>query len=148
MPDVLVMGAAIIRHGRVLAARRTVPADADGGWEFPGGKVEPGESPLEAVHREVREELGIGIELGRHVEGPLPGGAWPLGELYELYVWLAEVVDGTPAPIEDHDELRWLPIDDLYAVPWLPADRPIVELLESMFRSGTDDAVVKDTPKS
>ena len=51
-----------------------------------------------------------------------------------MLVWLAEVVEGTPAPIEDHDELRWLAIDDLRAVPWLPADLPIVEELEAMLR--------------
>jgi len=130
----------------LLSARRTEPPALAGGWEFPGGKVEPGESPLEAVHREVREELGISVVLGRHVPGPLPGGSWPLGDRYEMLVWLAEVVDGSPAPIEDHDELRWLPVDALYAVPWLPADLPIVERLESMFRSGRDgDGAVKGT---
>ena len=130
----------------LLSARRTEPSSLAGGWEFPGGKVEPGESPLEAVHREIREELGVGIALGRHVPGPLPGGSWPLGDRYEMLVWLAEVVDGSPAPIEDHDELRWLPVEGLYAVAWLPADLPIVERLESLFRAGPVDDVVRGTP--
>src|SRR5262245_65819442 len=96
----LVVGAALVdrldRPTRLLAARRTEPSALAGGWELPGGKVDPGESPLQAVHREVREELGVGIELGRHMAGPLPGGSWPVGERYEMFVWLAEVVEGTP----------------------------------------------------
>ncbi|MFZ2502533.1 MAG: NUDIX domain-containing protein, partial [Nocardioides sp.] len=59
----LVVGAAIIRSGRVLAARRVAPAEAAGRWEFPGGKVEPGESPAEAVCREVAEELGCQVRV-------------------------------------------------------------------------------------
>ena len=59
--DVLVVGAAVVRHGRVLATRRTHPPEAAGRWELPGGKVEPGEGPADAVVREVREELGCEV---------------------------------------------------------------------------------------
>ena len=146
----LVVGAAIVdsleRPTRMLAARRTEPVALAGGWELPGGKVDAGESPLSALHREVWEELGVRVAFGAHVPGPLPGATWPLGDRYEMLVWLAEVVEGTPAPIEDHDELRWLPLDGLYAVPWLPADLPIVDRLESLFRSRPPQSVVKDTP--
>lgn len=135
-PVRLVVGAAIVddlvRPTRLLSARRTEPAALAGGWELPGGKVDEGESPLSALHREVLEELGVRVELGAHLPGPLPGSTWPLGDRYEMLVWLAEVVEGTPAPIEDHDELRWLAIDDLRAVAWLPADLPIVEQLEAV----------------
>jgi 8-oxo-dGTP diphosphatase len=146
----LVVGAAIVdsleRPTRMLAARRTEPVALAGGWELPGGKVDPGESPLSALHREVWEELGVRVAFGAHVSGPLPGATWPLGDRFEMLVWLAEVVEGTPAPIEDHDELRWLPLDGLYAVPWLPADLPIVERLDSILRSGPQERVVQDTP--
>jgi 8-oxo-dGTP diphosphatase len=129
----LVVGAAIVddleHPTRLLAARRTEPSALAGGWELPGGKVDPGESPLSALHREVLEELGVTIRLGAHVPGPLPGTTWALGDRYEMLVWTAEVADGEPAPIEDHDELRWLGPDDLYAVAWLPADLPIVGAL-------------------
>ncbi|MBC9821822.1 (deoxy)nucleoside triphosphate pyrophosphohydrolase [Terrabacter sp. MAHUQ-38] len=137
-PVRLVVGAAIVddleRPARLLSARRTEPSALAGGWELPGGKVDAGESPLSALHREVLEELGVRIRLGVHVPGPLPGATWPLGERYEMLVWLAEVVEGEPAPIEDHDELRWLELDDLRAVGWLPADLPIVETLGTMLR--------------
>ena len=61
--SVLVVGAAIVRRGRVLATRRTHPPEASGLWEFPGGKVEPGERPENALVREIREELGCGIPV-------------------------------------------------------------------------------------
>jgi 8-oxo-dGTP diphosphatase len=128
-----VVGAAIVddlaHPTLLLTARRTEPPALAGGWEFPGGKVDPGESHEQALHREVREELGVAVELGGLVRGPLTGGRWPLGESFAMTVWLARVTAGEPAPIEDHDQLRWLTRAELYDVPWLPADLPIVDLL-------------------
>ena len=130
-----VVGAAIVdsleRPSRLLAARRTEPSSLAGGWEFPGGKVDPGEGPLEALARELLEELGVEVELGEQIDGPLAGGRWPLGDRYAITVWWAVVTVGEPQPIEDHDELRWLSREELYAVPWLPADLPIVRAAEA-----------------
>lgn len=127
-----VVGAAIVdsleHPGRLLAARRNAPPALAGLWEFPGGKVEQGETSTQALHRELMEELGISVSLGDEVEGPLEQG-WPLNERAAMRVWLAEVTSGTPRPLEDHDLLEWVamePDDTLAALPWIPADYPIV----------------------
>jgi 8-oxo-dGTP diphosphatase len=113
---------------RMLVARRSAPEQFAGMWEFPGGKVEPGEAPEAALHRELREELGIGVSLGAELPGETAAG-WPLNAKASMRVWLAEVTEGEPHPLEDHDELRWVGLADHSAVldlPWIPADFPIV----------------------
>ncbi len=131
-----VVAAAVVddldRPTRLLAARRTEPPALAGGWELPGGKVDPGETADEALHREIREELGVTVRTGALLPAPTEDGRWPLGDRYRMTVWLAVVVEGDPQPIEDHDALRWLGRDELYAVGWLPADLPIVRALEAL----------------
>lgn len=136
----LVVGAAIVddldRPTTLLGARRTEPPELAGGWELPGGKVEDAEEPLDALHREIHEELGVGIEVGALLEGPL-AGAWPLGDRYVIQVWLARITVGEPRPLEDHDRLRLLTKSELYAVAWLPADLPIVRGVEVLMGEPT-----------
>lgn len=126
----VVVGAALLDGtGRVLAAQRAGPAAVAGGWEFPGGKVEPGESDDAALVRECREELGVEVTLDRRLGDDVPvqdgGGV--------LRVWTGRIVAGTPVPRE-HAALRWLSADELDSVDWLPADRPIVDLLRVLPR--------------
>ncbi|GIG24886.1 hypothetical protein Cde04nite_11300 [Cellulomonas denverensis] len=134
VPDspTLVVAAAIVDDldapTALLAARRSGPVSLAGRWEFPGGKVEPGETPVQGVHRELREELGVGLRLGAELAGP-DDGAWRLSEKYTMRLWLAEIVDGEPQPLVEHDELRWLPLGDWHQVPWLDADVRIVDAL-------------------
>jgi 8-oxo-dGTP diphosphatase len=119
----VVVGAAILRQGRVLAARRTAPASAAGRWEFPGGKVEPGETEAGSLVREVAEELGVRVRVDGWLDGEQP-----IGDRYVLRVGLAALDDGEPSPTE-HDLVRWLGPDDLDDVDWLDPDRPfLVEL--------------------
>jgi 8-oxo-dGTP diphosphatase len=118
-----VVGAAIVRDGRVLAARRTFPADAAGRWEFPGGKVEDGETPDAALAREIVEELGCTIAVGAWLPERVP-----IGERHVLTVALATLADGEPVPRE-HDALRWLSVDELDDVDWLDPDRPFLTAL-------------------
>lgn len=115
----VVVGTALLRDGRVLAARRAAPEALAGGWEFPGGKVEDGESDADAVVRECREELGVEVECQARVPGE-----WQVNAVLVLRVYLAEVVLGEPVPGVDHDQLRWLSRAELFDVDWLPADLP------------------------
>lgn len=132
---VQVVGGAIVdaldRPTKLLVARRTAPPAFAGLWEFPGGKVEDGESAEDGLRRELQEELGVAVTLGAEVRGPLVQG-WPLNERAAMRVWLAEVRDGVPAPLEDHDELRWVALDgsELSDLPWIPADFPIVDAVK------------------
>jgi 8-oxo-dGTP diphosphatase len=126
MPGELVVGAAILREGRVLAARRVRPAAAAGRWELPGGKVEPGETPEDALVREVAEELGCAIA----VDGWLAGES-PLADALVLVVARAALVEGDPVPHE-HDAVRWLGPDELDDVDWLDADRPFLAELRDL----------------
>lgn len=133
---VLVVAAVILddlaRPTRLLAARRTAPPRLAGGWELPGGKVDPGEDADRALHRELREELGVAVRLGRRVAPP-DGGDWPLPPSALLRVWTAQVLDGEPAPLQDHDRLLWLDLQDAVdAVGWLPADVPVVRAVRRL----------------
>jgi 8-oxo-dGTP diphosphatase len=122
----VVVGAAIVRDGRVLAARRTAPANAAGRWEFPGGKVEPGETEADSLAREVEEELGLCIRVERWL-----AGAEPIGARYLLKVAVAAIEAGEPAPTE-HDAVRWLAAHELGEVDWLEADRPFLTELSQV----------------
>jgi 8-oxo-dGTP diphosphatase len=129
--QVQVVGAAVLRTGpdgvrRVLASRRTEPPHLAGLWEFPGGKVDPGEDDVQALHRELREELQVDVELG-----PRLGPELPIGQTAVLRVYTARLVRGEPALV-DHDEHRWLSADELLDVAWIPVDLPLVEELRPL----------------
>ena len=108
--------------GRVLAARRERPA----GWELPGGKVEPGESETAALIRECQEELGVQVRVDARLGGDLP----VQGGHGVLRVWTGRITNGQPTPRE-HRALRWLAPHELDDVDWLPADRPLIDLLRA-----------------
>lgn len=119
------MAAAILREGRVLACRRTAPAAAAGRWELPGGKVEPGESPEDALVREIGEELGCVVEVVAWLEGEAP-----IGESHVLRAAITRIVAGEPHPRE-HDRTRWLAPEELGDVDWLEPDRPFLEAVQT-----------------
>lgn len=123
---VQVVGAAIVRQGRVLAARRSVSMSSPGLWEFPGGKLEPGETPAGALRREIEEELGVVVRVGQEVtcDGPRQGAA-----AISLRVFCCELEPGeTPVPRE-HAELSWLAPEELPRLNWAAADVPFARAL-------------------
>ncbi|WP_455358669.1 (deoxy)nucleoside triphosphate pyrophosphohydrolase [Streptomyces sp. SYSU K21746] len=127
----VVVGGALCHQGRLLAARRSAPPELAGRWELPGGKAEPGESPQQALVRELREELGVETEALERIPGE-----WPLKPGYVLHVWTARLLSGEPRPLEDHDELRWLGPDQVGEVDWLDQDRPAVAEAVRRLREG------------
>jgi 8-oxo-dGTP diphosphatase len=124
----VVVGAAIITDGRVLACARSAPPEVAGRWEFPGGKVEPGEGETAALVRECAEELAVRVAVGDRVgpDVPMAHGR------SVLKVYLARLLHGDgPQPLE-HSELRWLSAAELDTVTWLPADAPVVAALRPL----------------
>ena len=121
MENRIVVGGALIHRGRVLAARRSAPAEVAGRWEFPGGTAEAGETEQQALERELVEELGV---RARALE-PL-AGEWLVRPGLVLRIWAAELLDGEPQPLEDHCELRWLGPQELGTVDWLEHDREVL----------------------
>jgi 8-oxo-dGTP diphosphatase len=117
-----VVAAVIEDDGAVLACRRRPGKAAAGRWEFPGGKVEAGESPEQALTREIREELGIGIRIVSHLTSDVTG---PI----KLVCLRAELDSARPVSSTDHDELRWVVRERLGELEWADADWPAVRLL-------------------
>lgn len=125
MSRALVVGAALLRDGKLVAARRTAPAEAAGRWELPGGKVEPGETPDDAIVRELREELRIEAR----VVGWLAGEA-PIGDTHRLRVAVCRTGQ-QPRPTV-HDRVRALGPEELDEVDWLEPDRPFLAQLRDL----------------
>lgn len=124
----IIVGAAIVESGRVLACARAEPPSMAGRWEFPGGKVEYGETEPQALARECEEELGVRVAVGTRV------GADVLlahGRAI-LRVYQARLCNGDVPQRLEHAELRWLAVHELDSVDWLPADAPIVAALRPL----------------
>lgn len=122
-----VVGAAIFDgRGRVLVAQRSAEMALPLLWEFPGGKVEPGESPEEALAREVEEELGLEVTVGEFVARG--SHLTSSGRRVVLDVYRARLVAGRLVLVE-HADARWCAPDELRALDWPEADLPAVEVL-------------------
>ncbi len=123
----LEVAAGLLRDGdRVLACQRLATATHPLRWEFPGGKLEPGESPEACLERELREELGIAATIGRHiasVEHVYPGGPHVRVHFYAVTSHRGEVTNRV------FERILWQPIERLCELDFLDADRPLVELV-------------------
>lgn len=118
-----VVGAVVVRDGKVLSAQRSQVMSLPGLWEFPGGKIETGETPQEALVREVHEEFLCTIEVGDLVE--VTSHEYDFG-IVTLTTYYATLIEGEPQ-LTEHSDMRWVPIRELPSMPWAPADIPAVE---------------------
>lgn len=135
MKVVHVVGGAIRRGERVLAALRSSQMSLPGVWEFPGGKVEPGESPEESLRRELDEELGVTVVVGALIaRGVIETDARRI----ELDVYWCSLAVGEPRA-KEHAELRWLGLEALRDVDWAQADLPAVDRIERVLAVSSSD---------
>jgi 8-oxo-dGTP diphosphatase len=119
----------------LLAARRSRPPALAGRFELPGGKVEAGESPTDALRRELVEELDLQVLVGRELPGPV-AGCWPISDRLTMRVWFARAATA-PTAGPDHDETRWLTPPQWGDVAWLPADVPVIDRLRDHWAGAT-----------
>ena len=125
MKKIPVVAAVIRREGKILATQRGYGPQKDG-WEFPGGKVESGEDPREALVREIREELRVDIVPG--VEIGVVEHEYPNISIRMQCFW-AEIREGSPV-LTEHENAKWISADELEQVDWLPADRKILPIIK------------------
>lgn len=122
---VVVAAAVIIDHGRIFATQRGYGKFKDG-WEFPGGKIEPGETPKQALAREIMEELDTEIRVGELFETV----EYDYSDFHlTMYCFLCRVVSGGLV-LKEHEAARWLTRDTIDSVAWLPADDGLVARLK------------------
>ena len=130
--------AAIVRNGdEVFACRRASHKVAAGKWEFPGGKIEDGESPQCALEREILEELGIRVLVGDLL---LREATEVDGETIDLAFFETAIRGGLPTRSTDHDELRWFHVDEIDRLDWALPDIPAVRWLQRIHNSGLTSA--------
>lgn len=127
MKTIDVVGAVITNEkGKILCALRSQNMSMPGMWEFPGGKIEAGETPQQALQRELNEELDIEIEVGELVEEVVH--PYPTIEVH-LLTYYGNITKGTPIA-KEHEKIEWLSLEELTVLNWAPADCPTVLKLQ------------------
>lgn len=131
MKQINVVGAVILRNTLVLCAQRGPDGALPGLWEFPGGKIEAGESPREALVREIQEELLADVTVGDAVATTT--FEYEFGEV-TLSTFYCELRSGD-VTLTEHKAVRWLPANELESLEWAPADVPAVRAIVQRFVS-------------
>lgn len=125
-------GVIVNEDGRILLARRGPGMDLEGLWEFPGGKIEPGETPEEGLRRELEEELGIAVEVGEFLaesQHEMPG------KTILLQAWWCRLVGSDKIHPREHAEVKWESAGHLMDHEWCPADIPLALATVNAFAS-------------
>ena len=143
--SVQVVGAAIVDSlespSWMLVAQRSAPESLAGLWEFPGGKVEPGESPQAALARELREELDIVVKIGVEVTPDKSLSTWPLKPGLEMRVWLVSTDRPEIRPGTSHMQVKWVTPVQALDLNWLAPDLPIVRQIIKLMAAGQGKCV-------
>ena len=127
MKTIQVVAALIVHNGRIFATQRGY-GEWKGWWEFPGGKIEPRESPKDALKREIREELATEIRVERYVTTI----EWDYPSFHlSMRCYLCSVVTGSLVLLE-HEASTWLDREHLRSVQWLPADETVISKIETL----------------
>lgn len=126
---IVVVGAVLVEDGKILAAQRGEDMALAGYWEFPGGKIEEGETPEEALQRELKEELLCDATIGEYLD--TTSYEYDFG-IVELTTFFASL-QGTEPELTEHAQIRWLKPEELDTVQWAPADVPAVEKIKAKF---------------
>ncbi|MCH2111024.1 MAG: (deoxy)nucleoside triphosphate pyrophosphohydrolase [Polyangiaceae bacterium] len=133
-PDLFVVGGALIQGERCLVAQRSEQMILAQHWEFPGGKLEPGERDADALKRELDEELNIVVEVGPYLGIGTDPHNHPTHTIV-LKVYEVSLQTGTPTP-KEHGALRWVTAAEIDSLKWAPADQPVLPLLKQRLEKG------------
>lgn len=114
--------AILLRDGLILAAQRSAVMNLPYKWEFPGGKIDPGESPEECLHRELIEELGIRVRVGQRL--PVSTHQYSAFTV-TLHPYICTIESGEIV-LHEHEAIKWLPPNELHSLDWAEADVPVV----------------------
>ncbi|MFD2616520.1 (deoxy)nucleoside triphosphate pyrophosphohydrolase [Terrilactibacillus laevilacticus] len=123
--NIYVVGAVIIEKGKILCAQRGPSKSLANKWEFPGGKIESGETPQEALQREIVEEMQCKVEIGDQIEQTVY--EYDFG-IVHLTTFFCKLIDGEPV-LTEHAAIKWLLPNELKSLDWAAADIPTIEKL-------------------
>ncbi|MGG3803960.1 (deoxy)nucleoside triphosphate pyrophosphohydrolase [Metabacillus fastidiosus] len=126
--EIHVVGAVIVEDGKILCAQRGPDKSLPFKWEFPGGKIEKGETPQEALQREIREEMDCEVEVGEQIE--YTAYEYDFG-IVHLTTFYCKLINGTPN-LTEHVSIQWLRPVELASLDWAPADIPAIEKLSAL----------------